>query len=977
MPSYLVSAKDSYVPTALYHPDFQAIQSIWATKQAQYNQGLSQLQNIYSSVYNSDVTNTQNAERKQQYIENANNQFKNLSQIDLSIQHNVDQGKNAFKPFENDVALQKDIVATHQYQQGFAKAQALRDSSKAEDRDRYWGGGVRLMQIGQQKLQNGDPNDASIYNVQGWVDNFNVNKYLGDEAAKQKLDISWQKRANGAQIILGKNGPLSEDAYNKWAQNMLYSNQGYIDFTKARVQLDLHSQKENVIQEAAAHGQYLTDKEAMAKVGHNMYEADHSNLVEDLNTNTSKLNELNKKIEDLKSNTTPITDPDAIQKAQAMKAERDMYQQMVDRDNEHLTQLNSDGVKDSYLNNFSAVGGDLLARRYMSRDAANFADSWASTHSSQEIKDDPNYWKQKNYDLSVEKFNADTQYRHKQLELQNKKLDIEANKQSKSGSKSGSGKEKSDEPTYTVDGKATTDVTGYDMVTAFHKEQTDGYNRTFDNNSNSLFGALSMVDNMEPIEAHKLTDQFRGLFTADNVEKYLDQNPELKQYARRFTSSNNKYDIATAITKHAQDALSNVQDPVQKAKLQNYVTDLVGMSSEVEGFVNREQTFLEGQDKYYQDHPEDSKYFRTVAGKKEVIGADYISKKIKSIKAIDGTVLDTKSLGSAYTNGNLSIRYRTQVSGGLGGNFGNDGYYEVNVGGRTLNVSEDEMNKSGLNDLVRDLGKSEDFSKKSKAIQAQSISSDASQYAMGNVVSFKVGKTSTSLDNQGNQVLSGMQNGTDWYAGATDTQGDASRFEGEDVTKFIKAIEPKDLTDKGISMKTLTTRGDRAFVIHLTPQGAERLKAIKGIDDDLIEAAQEGSLEIHLNGTSSADWVKGLPNTADIKANMPFKKEVYASNLEKANGIDYWILPEKDGSGVRMSYRTKVLDQNSGKEVWSDWQEPVLLPSSQYSPEAVKRTLSETRKRAILKIAEGRKSLADKQKASGQNIITYADIFNN
>ena len=62
--SYLVSAKDAYVPQELYHPNFQAIQNIWSTKQAQYNQGLNELQNIYSSVYNSDVTNTHNADMK-------------------------------------------------------------------------------------------------------------------------------------------------------------------------------------------------------------------------------------------------------------------------------------------------------------------------------------------------------------------------------------------------------------------------------------------------------------------------------------------------------------------------------------------------------------------------------------------------------------------------------------------------------------------------------------------------------------------------------------------------------------------------------------------------------------------------------------------------------------------------------------------------------------------------------------------------
>ena len=86
MPSYLVPAQQSFVPTQLYQPDFESIGGILRTKQMQYDQGYNQLKSTFNSILNAPITSDENKIARQGYIDQAREQLKNLPRADLSIQ---------------------------------------------------------------------------------------------------------------------------------------------------------------------------------------------------------------------------------------------------------------------------------------------------------------------------------------------------------------------------------------------------------------------------------------------------------------------------------------------------------------------------------------------------------------------------------------------------------------------------------------------------------------------------------------------------------------------------------------------------------------------------------------------------------------------------------------------------------------------------------------------------------------------------
>jgi len=193
MPSYIKSAAQSFVPTQLFQPDWAALQGIAQTKQNQYNQGLQKINSIYSSVFNSQVTNQHNQEKKDLYIANAQNQLDSIKSQDLSKFSVQQQANTIFQPFMNDKDLQYDIAATNNAQQQIDHAAGLKNATDGDTRDRYWETGVQYVQNGLDQLRNADPNSikwaAQSSMSRRYVDAYDINKNLNKAAKDANMDM--------------------------------------------------------------------------------------------------------------------------------------------------------------------------------------------------------------------------------------------------------------------------------------------------------------------------------------------------------------------------------------------------------------------------------------------------------------------------------------------------------------------------------------------------------------------------------------------------------------------------------------------------------------------------------------------------------------------------------------------------------------------------------------------------------------------
>jgi hypothetical protein len=221
----MVGAKDAFVPTQLYHPDFDAINGLLRLKQSQYDQGFNAVKSAYSSILNAPITNQENQVVRQNYLKDAQEKLKNLSSVDLSLNKNQIAAEQVFQPFANDSEIAADMVKTKAFQTQFQVADNLRNSKKIEDQARYWDTGVQYLQNGLDTLRTAKRGDGSIQRVESrrYVDYVDPEKYLADEAQKDGLKIERQT-SNGQYKLTRINGDEAVPLFETWAKSKLSGN---------------------------------------------------------------------------------------------------------------------------------------------------------------------------------------------------------------------------------------------------------------------------------------------------------------------------------------------------------------------------------------------------------------------------------------------------------------------------------------------------------------------------------------------------------------------------------------------------------------------------------------------------------------------------------------------------------------------------------------------------------------------------------
>lgn len=98
MSTYLQGVQD-YIPQIQpYQPDLNLYNNLLQTKQTQYDTNWKALNKMYSQYYNAELSRTDTAEKKDNYIKQATFNLQRVSQLDLSLEQNVSQATQVFKP---------------------------------------------------------------------------------------------------------------------------------------------------------------------------------------------------------------------------------------------------------------------------------------------------------------------------------------------------------------------------------------------------------------------------------------------------------------------------------------------------------------------------------------------------------------------------------------------------------------------------------------------------------------------------------------------------------------------------------------------------------------------------------------------------------------------------------------------------------------------------------------------------------------
>jgi hypothetical protein len=247
MATYIQGVTD-YIPDFQpFQPDYNFYNNVLQAKQNQYDKNYKQLNNLYGQLYYQDVTRDSSNKMKDDYLKNIDYELKRVSGLDLSLEQNVEQAKQIFRPIYENKNLMKDMALTKNYTDEKSRALALATSKNKEDRGAYWDVGIKDMDYRLEEFKNADESEVLNFGNIMYTPNVNATKQYLDMAKEYNLSVDiTEPDASGMYTVRQKNGDLIiptlqkmfyADYINDPALQKKYSTEAYVkrkDEAKAR-----------------------------------------------------------------------------------------------------------------------------------------------------------------------------------------------------------------------------------------------------------------------------------------------------------------------------------------------------------------------------------------------------------------------------------------------------------------------------------------------------------------------------------------------------------------------------------------------------------------------------------------------------------------------------------------------------------------------------------------------------------------------
>jgi hypothetical protein len=240
MATYLQGVTDFIPDYQPFQPDLNFYDNVLRTKQTQYDTNWKALNNMYGQYYNAELTRDDNIEKRDKHLKDIEFNLKRVSQLDLSLEQNVTQATQVFKPFYEDKDLIKDMAWTKNYRTQINKAMAFKGSADGERNGMYWDTGVQAIEFQREEFKNATAEEAANFgNVSytPYVNSVKEAQKIAKEAGLSVENIEFGGK-NGEWIIKTKNGQnLIEPLSNLFEATLgsdprvqeVYATQAYVD----------------------------------------------------------------------------------------------------------------------------------------------------------------------------------------------------------------------------------------------------------------------------------------------------------------------------------------------------------------------------------------------------------------------------------------------------------------------------------------------------------------------------------------------------------------------------------------------------------------------------------------------------------------------------------------------------------------------------------------------------------------------------
>jgi len=202
-----------------WSPDWSFLAQVYGVTQARYDKGFNQVKNLYNSVLNSPLTNSQNQQFRQQMFEKIQNSLRNVSALDLSDPTNVMRAQSLLDPITDDKELAYDMYVTkhHDAQKGIMNS--YMNSTDAKVRAQYSDYAKLDLMFAEDDLRKAKRGDGSITAVQprDFTPFEDVNEYLSNAAKDAKLQVKFASPDGKGYIMTYTNGKYAEVPFSNWA----------------------------------------------------------------------------------------------------------------------------------------------------------------------------------------------------------------------------------------------------------------------------------------------------------------------------------------------------------------------------------------------------------------------------------------------------------------------------------------------------------------------------------------------------------------------------------------------------------------------------------------------------------------------------------------------------------------------------------------------------------------------------------------
>jgi hypothetical protein len=227
MATYLQGVTD-YIPQFQpFQPDLNFYGNVLQTKQTQYDTNWKALNKMYGQYFHADLTRDDNIKRKDDYLNNVEFQLKRVSQLDLSLEQNVNQATQIFKPFYEDKGLMKDMAWTKNFNNQYGMAQSYKGAYDDKQRAKYWDVGLREMDYMKDEFKTASASDAmSFGNVQytPYVNTIKEAQKLAKDAGLSIETVDFSE--DGRFIVKNKNGEQLIEPLQKLFESQLGADPG-------------------------------------------------------------------------------------------------------------------------------------------------------------------------------------------------------------------------------------------------------------------------------------------------------------------------------------------------------------------------------------------------------------------------------------------------------------------------------------------------------------------------------------------------------------------------------------------------------------------------------------------------------------------------------------------------------------------------------------------------------------------------------